>query len=136
MCINVQARNLQEQARKENLNAAWDLVESKRYAVPFDLDLTPCSQNCCRRVSRGNNCSIDLHGTTVAEAIQIVKGVLKVDPPSTVRPLKIITGRGKHSTNGVSVLGPAVNNALLEEGWNVAKWDGGLIVRGQASRRA
>ncbi|EKM50507.1 uncharacterized protein PHACADRAFT_263837 [Phanerochaete carnosa HHB-10118-sp] len=111
------ARTLQEEARKENLNAAWDLVESGR-------------------ISKENGCSIDLHGTTVAEAIQIVKDVLREDPPSPARPLKIITGRGKHSTNGVGVLGPAVNNALFEEGWNVAKWDAGLIIRGRTSRWA
>jgi DNA-nicking Smr family endonuclease len=82
-----------------------------------------------------NSISIDLHGTTVAEAVQIVKDVLKEEVPTAARPLKIITGRGKHSTNGVGVLGPAVNNALLEEGWDVAKWDGGLIIRGRTSRR-
>ena len=95
--------------------------------------LTFAKKSC--RVSKDNGCSIDLHGTTVAEAIQIVKDVLKDDPPTAARPLKIITGRGKHSTNGVGVLGPAVNNALAEEGWNVGKWDGGLIVRGRTSRR-
>lgn len=88
------------------------------------------------RVSTQNSSSIDLHGTTVAEAIQIVKDVLREDPPTSARPLRVITGRGKHSTNGVGVLGPAVNNALLEDGWSVGKWEAGLIVRGRHSRRA
>ncbi|KIP02736.1 hypothetical protein PHLGIDRAFT_32083 [Phlebiopsis gigantea 11061_1 CR5-6] len=110
------ARELQDQARKEKFSAAWDMVESKRQ-------------------STNNSYNIDLHGTTVAEAIQIAKDVLSEDPPTAVRPLKIITGRGKHSTNGVGVLGPAVSNALHEAGWNVAKFDGGLTVRGRLSRR-
>ena len=87
------------------------------------------------RQSTPNGISIDLHGTTVAEAIQIVKDTLKDETPTPARPLKIITGRGKHSTNGVGVLGPAVNNVLSDEGWNVGKWDAGLIVRGKTSRR-
>ena len=47
------------------------------------------------------------------------------------KPLKIITGRGSHSVNQVSVLKPAVRKALVEDGWNVASWDGGLVVRGK-----
>ena len=45
------------------------------------------------------------------------------------KPLKVITGRGNHSANRVGVLGPAIHAALVEEGWNVSKWDGGLVVR-------
>lgn len=48
-------------------------------------------------------------------------------------PLKIITGRGTHSVNGVGVLKPAVRNALVRGGWNVGVWDGGLVVRGRTS---
>lgn len=72
----------------------------------------------------------------MAEAIQICRDVLKEEPATSTRPLMIITGRGKHSANGVSVLGPAVKNALHEDGWNIGKWDGGLIVRGRSTRRA
>ena len=46
--------------------------------------------------------------------------------------VRIITGRGKHSVNGVGVLGPAVRNALTSDGWIVDTVDGGLIVRGLA----
>lgn len=45
------------------------------------------------------------------------------------KPLKIITGRGKHSLNQVGVLKPAVRKALVEDGWSVGSWDGGLVVR-------
>lgn len=47
------------------------------------------------------------------------------------RPLKIITGRGSHSVNQVSVLKPKVREALDEDGWSVGVWEGGLIVRGR-----
>jgi len=44
------------------------------------------------------------------------------------KPLKIITGKGSHSLNQVSVLKPAIRKALVEDGWVVGTWDGGLIV--------
>ena len=47
------------------------------------------------------------------------------------KPLTIITGRGKHSTNGIGVLSPAVKSALIEDGWDVGMFDGGLIVKGK-----
>jgi hypothetical protein len=49
------------------------------------------------------------------------------------KPLTIITGRGKHSVNGVSVLKPTVKNALIQDNWIVGTWDGGLTVRGKAA---
>lgn len=109
------------------------MVESKRYTI--HVCNVASTHLFVLRESGQNGCSIDLHGTTVAEAIQIAKDVLRDDPPTPARPLMIITGRGKHSTNGVGVLGPAVGNALLEDGWNVAKFHGGLTIRGRSSRR-
>ena len=47
------------------------------------------------------------------------------------KPLTIITGWGRHSTNKTSVLKPAVKNALEEDGWIVDVWHGGLLVRGK-----
>ncbi|KAI0705241.1 hypothetical protein BC835DRAFT_1459354 [Cytidiella melzeri] len=110
------ARELQEQAQAEKLDAAWDMVQS-------------------RRVETENGVTIDLHGTSVSEAVQIVRKLLIETPATTSMPLKIITGRGLHSTSGIGVLGPAVKNALVEDGWNVDKWTGGLIVRGRTLRR-
>jgi hypothetical protein len=49
----------------------------------------------------------------------------------TAKPLKIITGRGTHSVGHVSVLKPALRKALVEDGWNITSWDGGLVVRGK-----
>ncbi|THH27745.1 hypothetical protein EUX98_g6445 [Antrodiella citrinella] len=111
-----QARELSERARNENLEAAHDMVYSKRQVA--------------------NNCTtIDLHGTTVSEAVSIVQTILLEDCPSEAKPLKVITGRGRHSVNGVGVLAPAVKAALVGEGWNVGTWEAGLIVRGRTSRR-
>jgi len=93
--------------------------------------------------------SIDLHGATLAEASQIVQDILYDTPPtnsegpsfpllwcrlnlfkSTAKPLRIITGRGRHSANRVGVLRPALKNRLTDLGWDVALFDGGLVVRG------
>ena len=104
-----------------------------------------------RQYSKNGN-TIDLHGTTVAEAIHIVKEILVEECPtqgsfpfrnpqtsanlcyeqSLAKPLKIITGRGIHSINGVGVLGPAIMADLSGEGWNVGRWDGGLVIRGRS----
>ncbi|KIK07840.1 hypothetical protein K443DRAFT_128933 [Laccaria amethystina LaAM-08-1] len=108
------AREFQEMARQETLNAARAMVESRRLA------------------SRDQD-TVDLHGTTVSEAVVIIKETLRIQAASQNKPLKIITGRGSHSVNQVSVLKPAVRKALVEDGWNVASWDGGLVVRGKHS---
>lgn len=58
-----------------------------------------------------------------------------MSPTYPEKPLKIITGRGKHSVNGVGVLGPAIRSTLAEDGWFVGTWEAGLVVRGRASYR-
>lgn len=72
-----------------------------------------------------------MHYCTAAEALTIVREVLDEGWTSSLRPLKIITGRGSHSSGGVAVLGPAVKKALEREGWMVEVWEGGLSVRGR-----
>ncbi|KAI0083956.1 hypothetical protein BDY19DRAFT_974898 [Irpex rosettiformis] len=106
------ARELQERAQAEKFDATWDLVQS-------------------RRVDSETGSTIDLHGASVLEALQITRRILVESPATQAKPLKIITGRGLHSTSGVGVLGPAVKNALVEDGWNVDRWTGGLVVRGK-----
>jgi Smr domain len=59
----------------------------------------------------------------------LLSHVLAVFTKPKAKPLKIITGRGKHSLNQVGVLKPAVRKALIEDGWSVGSWDGGLVVR-------
>lgn len=105
------AREVREVARKEQLERARDMVEAKRMASE-------------------NRDTVDVHGTSVAEAIVIVKGILQQDGSSPAKPLKIITGRGIHSVNGIGVLGPAIRAALAEDGWYVSAWGDGLMVKG------
>ncbi|KAF9474762.1 hypothetical protein BDN70DRAFT_884481 [Pholiota conissans] len=111
------AREFQEVARQEALNAARVLVRSKR-------------------TNSSNSDTIDLHGTTVMEAVTIVKEILYEESSSIsqAKPMKIITGRGNHSVNQIGVLKPAVRKALIEDGWVVGSWDGGLIVRQRRNR--
>ncbi|EIM86460.1 uncharacterized protein STEHIDRAFT_57025 [Stereum hirsutum FP-91666 SS1] len=107
-----QARELQEQVKKEALGAARDKVEGTR-------------------VTADNGTTVDLHGTIVSEAVTIAKEILAEHGATSARPLKFITGRGNHSVGRVGVLGPAVRSALVEDGWNVSTWDAGLVVRGR-----
>ncbi|KAG7444463.1 uncharacterized protein BT62DRAFT_971166 [Guyanagaster necrorhizus] len=105
------ARELQEMAKKDALHVAYMMVDAKREA------------------SNDAN-TLDLHGTTAAEAIYVVKETLKTIDVSA-KPLKVITGRGSHSVNQVSVLKPAIRMGLVEDGWMVSSWDAGLIIRGR-----
>lgn len=50
---------------------------------------------------------------------------------AVAHPMRFITGRGNRSVGGKGVLGPAVYNALIEDGWNVSKFAGGLTIRGR-----
>ncbi|KAK7466310.1 hypothetical protein VKT23_005037 [Stygiomarasmius scandens] len=106
------AREFQEMARQDQLNAARAMVERKRLA----------SQD---------HHTVDLHGTTVSEAAQIVKEMLSRFKCTPAQPLKIVTGRGAHSVGQVSVLKPALQKTLIEDGWSVSTWDAGLTVRGK-----
>ncbi|PFH51010.1 hypothetical protein AMATHDRAFT_75206 [Amanita thiersii Skay4041] len=106
------AREFQELAKREAFNAARAKVHAKRQSSQ-DKD------------------TLDLHGTTVTEAVTIVKEELQQQHYSASKPLKIITGRGSHSVNQVSILKPAVKKALDEDGWSVGVWEGGLVVRGK-----
>lgn len=106
------ARETRELSKRDALNEARKMVDTKRY-----------------KCSDPN--TLDIHGTSVWEATTIVKEVLQQEGCTTSKPFKIITGRGNHSANGVGVLKPAVKNALVRDGWNVSVWEGGLVVRGR-----
>ncbi|TFK52024.1 hypothetical protein OE88DRAFT_1658783 [Heliocybe sulcata] len=107
------AREYREMERAAALDAAKSMIEEKR-ARSMDKK------------------TLDLHGTTITEAVVIVKDILRTEAPSPAKPLHVITGRGNHSANRVGVLGPAVRAALEEDGWNVSSFDGGLVVRGRS----
>lgn len=106
------AREVTEKAREDALDEARGFVEAKRYASD-------------------DKRSIDLHGTCVQEAIVITSEILEREGCSPAYPLRLITGRGTHSAGGVGVLKPAVHRALVNKGWDVRMWDGGLVVRGR-----
>ncbi|KAF8625039.1 hypothetical protein AX17_006953 [Amanita inopinata Kibby_2008] len=106
------AREFQKLADKEALDAARAKVQAKR------------------RASHEKD-TLDLHGITAAQATAIVKEELQQHYYSPARPLKIITGRGSHSVNQVSVLKPAIKKTLEEDGWSFAVWESGLVVRGK-----
>lgn len=78
-----------------------------------------------------NQDTIDLHCCTVLESQIIAREVLEEGWVSASRPLRIITGRGTHSSSGVSVILPTLVKTLEQEGWNVVKQDIGLVVRGR-----
>jgi hypothetical protein len=52
-------------------------------------------------------------------------------PRFSAKPIRIITGRGNHSNNGVSVIKPAVSRALREEGWKMDIGDAYIDVKGR-----
>ncbi|GJJ11498.1 hypothetical protein Clacol_005731 [Clathrus columnatus] len=106
------ARTYQEKEHLKALEIARKAVNEKRY-------------------KSNESDTLDLHGLTIYEACVIVKEAVEAFDPSTTRPLKVITGRGRHSIDNVSVLGPAVKDMLENEGYKVSTWDGGLSVRGR-----
>ncbi|KAI9451926.1 hypothetical protein BJY52DRAFT_1295665 [Lactarius psammicola] len=75
--------------------------------------------------------TIDLHYTTISQAVILAKEFLEEYGASNVRPMRFITGRGNRSVGGKGVLGPAVYNALIEDGWNVSMFAGSLTIRGR-----
>ncbi|KAJ6485630.1 hypothetical protein C8R45DRAFT_869895 [Mycena sanguinolenta] len=125
------AREFQEVARKEALEAARLIVHSRRYIYDhflFIRVLIPVRRDAARE-------TVDLHGVTAAEAVVIVNEILREGEWSLDKPLKIITGRGSHSVGQVSVLKPALKKALEEDGWLVGTWDAGVTVRGRRGGR-
>jgi hypothetical protein len=93
-----------------------------------------------------------LHYTTAAQAVILAKEFLKdygASESELVRlhildvghrqreiiivahPMQFITGRGNRSVGHKPVLGPAVYNALVDDGWDVSTIDAGLTVRGR-----
>jgi len=59
-----------------------------------------------------------------------ISGVSPLTWETVACPMKIITGRGNHSVGGIAILGPAVHDALKNDGWNVSKFLGFVRVDG------
>ncbi|CAG8724459.1 3065_t:CDS:2, partial [Acaulospora morrowiae] len=90
--------------------------------------------------SRIDEYLLDLHGLTVNEAITVVKERLSRLHNSKgttksggmfFRPLKIITGVGKHSPNGIAKLPEAIDRFLHENKWDFSKHKGYVLVKGR-----
>ncbi|KAF7732501.1 hypothetical protein EC973_003247 [Apophysomyces ossiformis] len=86
---------------------------------------------------------LDLHGLTVAEARVLLKeGITQWWSRSQmqsarrqVKPLKVITGIGKHSPHGQSRLLPSVLQWLKKDGWLIeAVNPGSILVKGLAKK--
>nr|CAG8452695.1 10366_t:CDS:2 [Entrophospora candida] len=77
---------------------------------------------------------IDLHGLTVDQAVYVVKKHLnRLYPKGDIysgKPLKIITGVGNHSPNGIPKLPNAVRQ-VLKNNWDFVENRGHMIVKGQ-----
>ncbi|CAG8434105.1 4728_t:CDS:2 [Ambispora gerdemannii] len=82
---------------------------------------------------------LDLHGLTVAEAVLVVneglaqwysKG-MNQRSHTPMKPLKIVTGLGNHSPNGVAKLPPAIAQMLARDKWDVVRHQGYFLVRGR-----
>ncbi|KAL7642040.1 UNVERIFIED_CONTAM: hypothetical protein RMT77_007914 [Armadillidium vulgare] len=59
--------------------------------------------------------TIDLHGMTIQESLAATEGFLEFQKSEYSRAVQIITGRGLHSTGGISKIKPAVMNYLFNE---------------------
>ncbi|CAJ0832343.1 17843_t:CDS:2, partial [Entrophospora sp. SA101] len=77
---------------------------------------------------------IDLHGLTVDQAVYVVRKHLnRLYPKGDIysgKPLKIITGVGNHSPNGIPKLPNAVRQ-VLKNNWDFVENRGHMIVKGQ-----
>ncbi|KAL0076303.1 hypothetical protein J3Q64DRAFT_1853001 [Phycomyces blakesleeanus] len=112
-----EARQLDSRAKNWNMRAARSLVRHQRLAHEDDHLL-------------------DLHGLTVAEAqVLIQEGVTQWWSRSNmqsgrrqIKPLKIVTGVGKHSLDGQSKLLPTALKWLKREGWQVVQSSPGCIL--------
>ncbi|KAI9510027.1 hypothetical protein F5148DRAFT_1182692 [Russula earlei] len=96
------------------------------------LDIARARVNATKRTTASKTI-IDLHSTTTAQAIILSKECLRDHVASQTCPVEFITGRGNHSVGGRAVLGPAVHDALVADGWDVSPLPAGLIVNGRSS---
>lgn len=75
----------------------------------------------------GTDPRIDLHGLTVAEAEEVVLGLLR-QYEGRADTLTVITGQGLHSASGKARLRPAVMELLEQQGYRYTKSQGLLVV--------
>ncbi|BFZ56599.1 hypothetical protein PYCC9005_003646 [Savitreella phatthalungensis] len=144
------------QAARERSLASADAHLLADYATPATANPAP-SVAAREHVDSGH--FVDLHGLSVAQALIIVReGVNRwyaqeklLEPSSggvhgglidtvaarsgkggliAVRPYRIVTGVGRHSSGGEARILPAVEKMLTREGYRYESRDGQVVVRG------
>ncbi|KAF8273201.1 hypothetical protein EI94DRAFT_1826474 [Lactarius quietus] len=125
-----EVRKLQEEVKSAALDVARARVGATKW-VNNCVWILFSGEVMSPRKTDASFTTIDLHYTTVSQAVILAKEFLRERSASDVRPMRFITGRGNRSVGGKGVLGPAVYNALIEDGWNVSMFAGGLTIRGR-----
>ncbi|RHZ75244.1 hypothetical protein Glove_216g87 [Diversispora epigaea] len=110
---STEGRRFELEMKKWNLRAARSMVQRK-----------------CKEKG-----ILDLHGLTVEEALTVTKEQLnkwykKKSMTKYTNSLKIITGLGKHSPNGIAKLPPAIKRFLAKENWDFSEHQGYVLVKG------
>ncbi|KAL7272285.1 hypothetical protein RUND412_004918 [Rhizina undulata] len=78
---------------------------------------------------------LDLHGVTAAQAVKLARERttawwVRCEGNRNLTPFRIVTGQGRHSKDGMSVLLPAVSKMLVKEGWKISINKGHILVYG------
>ncbi len=95
-------------------NTSWTFERDGEYV---EGRIASVSHQILRSLKRGENpplSSIDLHGSTVPEALRKLKSWIFETRASGVRSGLIITGRGHHSDDGIAILQKEIPDALME----------------------
>ena len=110
----------------DKLSRDWDL-KAARVSV-LDRRQQGSVYGALGRGGRDSANTIDLHGCTVHQGLSITREAINdwyvristtsLPPDQPVPRLTIVTGQGKHSPHGHSVLYPSIVKMLREEGWS------------------
>jgi len=148
--LNQRLKYLEERLRETHMSAAraWKSANSKNLGKEVSLyhvdearklqeEVKSAALDVARarvgatRTTDASFTTFDLHYTTITQAVILAKEFLREYGASDAHPMRFITGRGNRSVGGKGVLGPAVYNALIEDGWNLSMFAGGLTIRGR-----
>ena len=91
-----------------------DVVPDKDQLLDSRSEDAPVRQK--RKTGNKPDDCLDLHGKTVDEALRLLPVFIAESFARGTRYVIVITGKGKHSRGGVSVLKPAVERWILQKG--------------------
>lgn len=87
---------------------------------------------------------LDLHGVNVSDAVRIAQrrtatwweglGDRKYVVGGRGDGYRIVTGVGRHSSDGIGKIGPAVSKMLVRDGWKIEIARGEIVVSGRARK--